>query len=209
MKAPSEKEDLNKVEEEENYEEEQFEKVDDHDPSPPDSHQRDKPEEEPKKPTEKKDTEDEVLDEEEMLDVAEHCFIRIAEMMIESGRSVRGLFTKYSVPEQFPDGTVLELMSPIAFLEAVKELGLDDLQEMEAACLLRVLTKPELENAIILNELVLIMENFGVADNYDGEDEEEEDDDYIPEGEENEEEVKLTTPAESHPQPSEKKKKKL
>jgi hypothetical protein len=38
------------------------------------------------------------------------------------------------------------------------------LSELEAACLLRVLTKPELENAIILNELVLIMENFGVVD---------------------------------------------
>ena len=118
------------------------------------------------------------MDEEEMLDVAEHCFIRIAELMIERNRSVRGLFTKYSIPEQFPDGTILELMSPIAFLEGVKELGMDDLSEMEAACLLRVLTKPELESAIILNELILIMENFGVVDNY--EEEEDDEDDYIP-----------------------------
>ena len=62
-----------------------------------------------------------------MLDIAEHCFIRIAELMIEKSRSVRGVFTKYSVPEQFPDGTILELMSPIAFLEGVKEVGMDDL----------------------------------------------------------------------------------
>lgn len=39
------------------------------------------------------------MDEEEMLDVAEHCFIKIAEIMIERNRSVRGLFTKYSIPE--------------------------------------------------------------------------------------------------------------
>jgi hypothetical protein len=127
-----------------------------------------------------------MLDEEEMLDIAEHCFIRLAEHMLDKSRSVRGIFTKYSVPEQFPDGTILELMSPIAFLEGVKELGMEDLGEMEAACLLRVLTKPELESAIILNELILIMENFGVPDGL--EDEDDDDDDYVPD----EEDEKIT-----------------
>lgn len=61
------------------------------------------------------------MDEEEMLDVAEHCFIRMAESLIERGRTARSIFSKYSVPEQFPDGTVLELLSPIGFLEGVKE----------------------------------------------------------------------------------------
>lgn len=56
-----------------------------------------------------------------MLDVAEHCFIRMAESLIERGRTARSIFTKYSIPEQFPDGTVLELLSPIGFLEGVKE----------------------------------------------------------------------------------------
>ena len=122
------------------------------------------------------------MDEEEMLDIAENCFIKIAEKMIETNRSVRGIFAKFSVPEQFPDGSILELMSPISFLEGIKELGLNDLSEMEAACLLRVLTKPELESAIILNELILIMENFGVIDNFDDDDE----DDYEPDEEEEE-----------------------
>jgi len=113
-----------------------------------------------------------LLDEEEMLDITEHSFIRIAEALLEKGRTARQVFTPFSVPEQFPDGTVLELMTPIAFLEAVKEaVGLPDLREMEAACLLRVLAKPELENAIILNELVMIMENFGVMDEFEDEDE--------------------------------------
>lgn len=116
------------------------------------------------------------MDEEEMLDVAEHCFIRIAEMLLDRNITTRSVFTKYSVPEQFPDGTVLELMSPIAFLEGVKEAGMDELSEMEAACLLRVLAKPELENAIILNEFIMIMENFGVIDAYEDDDD---DDDYI------------------------------
>ena len=73
-------------------------------------------------------------------------------------------------------------MSPISFLEGIKELGLSELSEMEAACLLRVLTKPELDSAIILNELILIMENFGVIDNFDDDDE----DDYEPDEDEEE-----------------------
>ncbi len=74
------------------------------------------------------------------------------------------------------------MLSPIGFLEGVKEAaGIDDLTEMEAACLLRVLAKPELDNAIILNEFTMIMENFGVPDlPYGGEEgvEEEDDDDF-------------------------------
>lgn len=112
-----------------------------------------------------------------MLDIAEHCFIRIAELMIEKGVSVRSLFAKYAIPEQFPDGTVIELLSPVGYLEGIKELGLIELTELEAACLLRVLNKPELENSIILNELVLIMENFGVIENFDDDDEDDYEDD--------------------------------
>lgn len=33
---------------------------------------------------------------------------------------------------------------------------------MEVACLMKVLAKPELDGAVILNEFALIMENFGV-----------------------------------------------
>ena len=39
------------------------------------------------------------MDEEEMLDIAEHCFIRVAEMLLEKSKTARSVFTKYSVPE--------------------------------------------------------------------------------------------------------------
>ena len=68
---------------------------------------------------------------------------------------------------------MLELLSPIGFLEGIKELGILDLQEVDVACLMRVLTKPNLENAILLKELQVIMENFKIFDN----DEEEYEDD--------------------------------
>jgi hypothetical protein len=141
------------------------------------------------------------MDEEEMLDIAEHCFIKIAESLIEKNKSARQVFTPFSIPEQFPDGTILELMTPIAFLEGVKEAGLENLSEMEAACLLRVLAKPELDNAIILNEFTMIMENFGVMDGY-GEDDDDVDD-YIRSDDEQSEKAK---PEDSKVKPEEEKK---
>ena len=54
------------------------------------------------------------------------------------------------------------MLSPRSFLEGVRDSGFEDVTEMEAACLMKVLAKPELENSIILNEFVLIMENFGI-----------------------------------------------
>jgi len=64
------------------------------------------------------------------------------------------------LPDQ---SNVLDLLSPLSFLEALKnELKMEELSEIEVACLMRVLAKPELENKIILNEFALIMENFGV-----------------------------------------------
>jgi hypothetical protein len=61
----------------------------------------------------------------------------------------------------------LELLSPIGFLEGIKELGIVDLEEVEVACLMRVLTKPNLENSILLKELVVIMENFAIGGDAD------------------------------------------
>ena len=59
----------------------------------------------------------------------------------------------------------------------MREVGFDDITEMEIACLMKVLAKPELDGAIILNEFTLIMENFGVPVVSD---EEEQENDYIP-----------------------------
>lgn len=108
-----------------------------------------------------------------MLDIAEKCFVRIAEAVLEAGVSVRQAFQPFIIREEF-EGEALELLSPIGFLEGVKELGVTDLEEVEVACLMRVLTKADLENAILLRELIVIMENFGIQDD-DGEDREERD----------------------------------
>jgi len=65
-------------------------------------------------------------------------------------------------------------------MEGVKDIGFDDVTEMEAACLMKVLVKPELDSQIILNEFALIMENFGIPQI---ETEDEFENDYIPDSE--------------------------
>lgn len=67
------------------------------------------------------------FEEEHMLDIAEAIFMKMADLMHEKSRSVRGIFTKYSVPEVFPDRTVLELLSPGGFIEGIKETGIEEL----------------------------------------------------------------------------------
>ena len=42
----------------------------------------------------------------------------------------------------------------MGLLDGIKDLGVDDLTEKEVACLLRVLTKPELEGAIEVGEFI-------------------------------------------------------
>ena len=48
------------------------------------------------------------------------------------------------------------------FLESLRQLGITQLNELEIACLMRVLSKPELDHAILLAELTLVLENFGL-----------------------------------------------
>ncbi len=52
------------------------------------------------------------------------------------------------------------------FLDALKNppLNIAALTELEVACLMRVLSKPEIDHAILLQELNLVLENFGIQD---------------------------------------------
>jgi len=85
---------------------------------------------------------------------------------------VRTAFKEHIFPVEV-SGEELELISPMGFLEGVKQLGIDDLKELEVTYLLKVLSKSELDGAIMLEELLQIMANFGLYDEEDMEDDEE------------------------------------
>lgn len=43
-----------------------------------------------------------------------------------------------------------ELLSPDGLIDGIKDLGIDDLRKMEIQYLLKVLSKPELQGAILM-----------------------------------------------------------
>lgn len=62
------------------------------------------------------------------------------------------------------EGQVVELLAPEGLIDGIKSLGITDLSEKDIKYLLRVLTKPELDGAIVMHELLQIMENLGLYD---------------------------------------------
>jgi len=105
---------------------------------------------------------DEELNEDEVIDVAEQLFVRIAQAIIElKVKSIRSVFA-HAIFEVEIDGQVVELLPPMGLLEGIKSLGIEDMTEKETTYLLRVLTKPELDNAIVMPEFLQIMENLGL-----------------------------------------------
>ena len=61
----------------------------------------------------------------------------------------------------------LELMGPEGFLMGLQGLGIEELTETEVQCLMLILVKPELDNAIVVSDFEMVMENFGIGENLD------------------------------------------
>lgn len=118
---------------------------------------------------------EEPMSEKEILDIAEEVFVKISEVMKEKGVGVRDVYEQKAKVLK-SDGEEYEIISPDDFIDTFKQLELTDLEETEIECLLRVLLKPEIENPkegdapaevagnILLSDLVMILENFGVEE---------------------------------------------
>ncbi len=84
--------------------------------------------------------------------------------MVDQNRtSIREVFQQY-IFEAEANGEVIELLEPMGLLDGIKDLGIEDLTEKEIQYLIRVLGKPELESAIIVDEFLQILENIGMYD---------------------------------------------
>ena len=84
-----------------------------------------------------------------MIDVAEKIFVRIAEEIIKNKVSVRMVWNQHLFPAEI-DGEEYELLSPEGLIDGLRDLGIDDLNDKEIQYLLKVLSKPELEGAILM-----------------------------------------------------------
>jgi len=82
--------------------------------------------------------------------------------------SIRQLF-KGEIFEESIEGEKIELLFPTSFLDGIQKLGITDFSDLDNACLMNVLAKPQLENTILLDEVIDIMQNLGIPDDEGGE----------------------------------------
>ena len=89
-----------------------------------------------------------------MLDIAEAVFEIIAERLKQLNLSVlRAFGSNAQLVDQFESKDNVEIVAARDFLDGLQQLEINKLSELQIACLMRVLSRPELEHAIILNEL--------------------------------------------------------
>ena len=75
------------------------------------------------------DEDDEDIDEDEVINVAERIFLRVAAQIEKlQVRSVRDVFVDQIFTTEF-DGQVIELLDPVGFLKSIEALGIDDITE--------------------------------------------------------------------------------
>lgn len=90
----------------------------------------------------------------------------MAEKLIQNGWSVHDVFGQPDeiikiIPDHEGDLNI-KILTPEMFLARVYQVGITDLTQLQVACLMKVLGKPEFEDSVRYNELELLMENFGV-----------------------------------------------
>ena len=101
--------------------------------------------------------------EEQMLDTAEQIFVQIAQCLQQKNLTVRDTFGSEDlihVLEEFEGEQDVAVMTADDFITRCYQIGLQHLNQLQVACVMRVLGKPELSNAIRLNELEILMQNF-------------------------------------------------
>ena len=106
------------------------------------------------------------ITENQMLDTAEQILNQLAHELISNGWTVHDVFGQPDeilriVPEYQGERNIKILTLP-NFIARVYQVGCRDLSQLQLACLMRVLGKPELEDGVRYNELEILLENFGV-----------------------------------------------
>jgi hypothetical protein len=98
------------------------------------------------------------LTDEEMFQIAENALLKVAHCFLVRGTTVTELFNNHITEVKYEDHS-LPVISPEIFIEGLKVLEIENMTELELACLMNVLVKPQLENGILVEELESIIEN--------------------------------------------------
>ena len=106
---------------------------------------------------------DDYIDDEEMIKIAESWLIRISDELKNKNLDIKQLFEENIMVENIGDQSI-ELLAPIHFIEGLKKLGIQDFTELEIAWLVNLLTRPELDDLILLEELNILRDNSKIRE---------------------------------------------
>lgn len=98
------------------------------------------------------------LTDEEMFQIAEKHIFKIAQVFMMRETTVSNLFQNNIIEVKYED-SILPIITPEVFIEGLKALEVDNISELELACLMNVIVKPQLANGILIDELESIIEN--------------------------------------------------
>ncbi|CDW86057.1 UNKNOWN [Stylonychia lemnae] len=110
------------------------------------------------------------ITEDQMLDIAEQVFQTLADSLKSQNMTVKQAFGEYiQVIDQLEDEKDVLVIAGGDFLMVLQSIiGGDGLSILETSCLMRVLSKQEKDhsfNCIVVSELQLVLENFGITSN--------------------------------------------
>ncbi|CAI2385236.1 unnamed protein product [Moneuplotes crassus] len=103
----------------------------------------------------------ESLTEQQILDIAEQVFEKT--FCSKIGKFTLDDLYADKLEECEYNGEIIKILSPENFIGSFQALGITHLEELEIECLLKVLVKPEIDHKILYEDLVMILENFGVS----------------------------------------------
>lgn len=98
------------------------------------------------------------ITDEEMFQIAENTLLKIAQVFMMRDTTVSSLFQNNIIEIKYED-KILPIITPEVFIEGLKALEIDNISELELACLMNVIVKPQLANGILVEELESIIEN--------------------------------------------------
>ena len=103
------------------------------------------------------------INEEEMLVIAQKCFVEIASKMKSLNTSFYKFFKK-SINTIEEEGENIDVISQNDFLKGLEELHVKQFSENELSCLVTVLSLDENANYLKVLDIVQILEDYGIKD---------------------------------------------
>ncbi|CAI2363378.1 unnamed protein product [Moneuplotes crassus] len=98
---------------------------------------------------------EEYINDEEMIRISESCLIRISNELKIQNISIHELFKDDIIVQEY-ENQEIELLTPEGFIEGIHQLGIEDFTELDVACLINLLSRPELEDLILIEELEIL-----------------------------------------------------